>query len=247
LVPTVGQVAALRVVGIASYGTVKDCTEQAGVFVDPNRFVDWMESESKLNLVPCFSRLFEWNQNPDCVEWTVGETGDLCGATKRFANSCGLPASMPEPAAPPSVWFAHPTPPELSVATAAGQAAVISVEVGATSPVGVREVKVDIFDSTGKLVAGDTSQWEPYDFPAATLVAGKWRIRAEAQDFLGQVSSQEMVLFVGSRAESSGCPSTKSQSASSDKSLLFAFGAVVVLRRRRRRSTLSTAGMDGRL
>jgi len=191
----------LRVVGVASSGTERGCTVQPGYFIDATTFVSWMESESRLKLTPCFNDRLEWDPSPDCVEWALGDSNNLCGATRRFASSCGLPASAPEPTAPPAVWFVHPAVGERYVmATYAGGAA-IPVVIGATSPAGVREVTVAVFDGTGTRVAGDTSQWEPYRFPTATLEAGAWRIRAEAEDFLGQVSSDEIAISIVSRVD----------------------------------------------
>jgi Trypsin len=194
-----------RLVGISSSGTSEACIPQSGNFADPSRFVTWINTTSGLNVSPCFDSKQEWAPSPDCVEWTTDEIGDLCGATKMPTSSCGAPAIQPVAALPPVVRFVHP-------ADGAGLVSVnrstglgdVPIVISASSTIGIREVRVAILDDTGTRVAGDTSQWAPYQFPDAELTTGRWTIEADVEDFLGQVSTETVGVEV-SVASENGC------------------------------------------
>jgi hypothetical protein len=90
---------ALRVAGILSASSQRECGESTAYFTPLSPFVSWLEAQSGFDLSPCGAPDGTWNPGPQCLSWsnTLLQADSCDDAQTPFVSaSCG-PAAQAHP------------------------------------------------------------------------------------------------------------------------------------------------------
>lgn len=227
---------ARRVAGIASASAPGPCEAHVSHFAPLAPALDWMETDSGLDLTPCGSADGVWAPTPAC---TLGEDVErACGERSKpaLADSCG-------PAFDATSFDTEP--PELAFIDAPG----ISVPPETTRLV---EVGLDVSDSGWGIEsveltwAGPDSQvWNglrslpPYRFEVPAAGTGRHSFYAIARDHAGNRQTEEWITHVTAGGDtergSGGCALGPARTHPSAVGSLCASAIAIAARRRRRR------------
>jgi len=185
-----------RVFGITSYG---GACGTGGYYSMMHIGMEWLESESGIDLTPCHDADGTWNPTQDCFQfpkdpaagggtWAEGcASGPLGG----YSSTCGPPFNSEPDDAPPIVTITSPEDGSRFDSDPGTGLAEISVVIDADDGDGwgVQEVQLVI---DGVEVAGGTDSTEPYEF-AVKLEPGVYEIGATATDLAENVGEADPI------------------------------------------------------
>lgn len=164
--------------------------------------IEFIESESGIDVSPCHDADGTWNPGPDCggfsldvtsgegLSWANGCTG---GPTSGSSSTCGPPYGDPPDEQPPIVEIVEPANgaeydgPEASV--------TVTIEVNDVDEWPTRDVTFEISGDAGSDVS--VLEKEPWDPGTLLLPEGEWTMTATARDWSGNESSDTVHVYVG--------------------------------------------------
>lgn len=166
-----------------------------------HRGVDWIETESGVDVTPCHDSLGAWDPSPACGGFAVANPGLASGSWDSCAGdppsglgaSCGAVFDDAADTTPPTVKILEPGDGSRHNGKADGVLLAVAVEA---LDVGWGTDKV-----TFRVVDGDKTLFEntdggaPFVFPALKFTTGLWTLEAEAVDRAGNIVVSERITF----------------------------------------------------
>ncbi len=166
-----------------------------------HRGVDWIETESGIDVTPCHDSLGGWDPSPACGRFAVGDPGIASGTWESCAwdppsgpgASCGAAFDDAADTTPPSVKILEPGDGSRHNSKTGKVMLAITVEA---LDVGSGTERV-----TFRVVDGDKTLFEnidngaPFVFPALQFTPGLWTLEAEAVDRAGNSMVSERITF----------------------------------------------------
>lgn len=166
-----------------------------------HRGVDWIESESGIDITPCHDSLGRWDPSPSCGGFAVGDPGVASGSwdscvgapPSGLGASCGPAFDDAADTTPPTVRILEPGDGRRYNGKSSGVLLPIEVEALDVGW-GTEKVVLRIVDGDEILFErGDSAA--PFVFPKLGFATGLWTLEAEAVDRAGNVTVSERVTF----------------------------------------------------
>jgi uncharacterized protein (TIGR03382 family) len=185
-----------RVFGITSYG---GACGTGGYYSMMHIGMEWLESESGIDLTPCHDADGTWNPTQGCFQfpkdpaagggtWAEGcDSGPLGG----YSSTCGPPFNSEPDDAPPIVTITSPedgTSFDSDPGTGLAEF-LIAVDADDGDGWGVQEVQLVV---DGTPIDGGTDSTEPYEF-TAKFEPGVYEVGATATDYAGNVGEADPI------------------------------------------------------
>jgi MYXO-CTERM domain-containing protein len=185
-----------RVFGITSYG---GACGTGGYYSMMHIGMEWLESESGIDLTPCHDADGTWHPTQDCFQFPKDpaagggswQTGCDSGPLGGYSSTCGPPFNSEPDDAPPIVTIVSPedgTRFDSDPGTGLAEL-TITIDADDGDGWGVQEVQLVI---DGVEIAGGTDSTEPYEF-TASFEPGVYEIGATATDFAENVGEADPI------------------------------------------------------
>jgi hypothetical protein len=194
-----------RLLAITSYGTNEACGS-GGYYSPVLDSLDWIESESGLDVSPCYGTGGHWEPSAKCADFprapsaSVGEWSAGCrGPTTGYGSLCGAAFDPVPTGTGPQLRFAEPSE-DVRISADVGRLPVeLSASAADGSGVAVVQLIIDGHPATEFL-----REVEPYRF-LVELTAEKHVIGARATDYHGRETQVGDIRIMVEEDTSTAC------------------------------------------
>jgi hypothetical protein len=187
------------------------------------RAVEFIESESGIDVTPCTDADGTWNPGPDCggfaLDVTSGEGlswSDGCAGAplSELSSACGPAYGDPPDEDPPRVTIVEPAD---GTELAGSEADVdVTLDVDDVDRWGTRDVTFEVSGDPG--VDTTVLESEPWEVGSVILSEGVWTLTAAARDWSGNTSVDTVRVYVGVEAPDDPGTSSGTEDGTTDES-----------------------------